>query len=333
MNKKLSLLFLMIIIITSGCTSRTNGTNDELKIDSISDYYINYYSSLLEREYRESYAAYLAIHSSGNIESFKAQHEETKKFYEFKDLNEDGIEEFSVVYNSPDNHDDYLKFNYISIYAFDSETKEVSLYLSGEYWDNLYYNKSEDVYISKFNIDEQLKNKSVNVNENIDMFGIMEFSDYYKQYTRLEHYKDRDIFILYHLNNSEILTRNEMMNGNIARDEGYKYISDLKEIKLNLNDLSEIFNMTYSDKMLESIDKKMKEDYNSDNSNLTCTSKDVDDIIKSLEQGKNVKINLDGDIKFDKQDGLQFYNKEYPYFSQYTISCGSYSRIIRISHK
>lgn len=332
MKKKLLLLVLMLIIITSGCTSKKYETNDELKIENVSDYYISYYSSLLERRYKEAYAAYLYTHSSGNIESFKAQYEKTKEFYEFKDLNDDGIEEFIVVSESYDNIDDYLKIKYINIYTFDSETKKVSLYLSGEYWDGLYYNKSKDIYISKFNLDEQLKNKSVNGNENIDIFSIMEFYDYYKQLNRLEHYKDRDIFILFNENNT-ILTRDDILNGNIARDEGYKYISDLKEIKLNLNDLSEIFDMTYDDKMLESIYKKNNGDCDTSNSNLTCTCKDIDDIINLLQQGKNLKIDRDGDIKVSSTEGNQFYNKEYPFFTEYTISCGSYSRTIRIPHK
>lgn len=93
----------------------------------------------------------------------------------------------------------------------------------------------------------------------------------------------------------------------------------LNEIKLNLKDISDIFNKAYEDSMLEYIDKKYKEN-SKNNYNLKCTNQDVDNIIKSLEKGEVVKISMDGDIKVDKQEGNQFYNKDYPYFTQYTIS-------------
>lgn len=334
--KKILLLFLLVtMLIMSGCSNKKDKSSDELKIDSITDYYISYYSSVLERNYKESYAAYLYANPNGNIESFKAQYEHPKDLYEFIDINGDGIDEFIIVIDESKSTDNFLRAKSISIYTIDKDTKKVSNYLSGDYWDNFYYNKNLNIYISKYNLDDTITNLPAGESTNFVVYSIMEFNDDLNSYVylnKIQHNTLRNIYLYSHKNN-DIFTRDEMLNGNIDIEEATKYLSDLNEIKLNLKDLSEIFNKTYEDSMLESIDKLMKGSSASSDSNLKCTIQDIDKIIKALETGQTVKINLDSDIKIDKSEGLQYYNKEYPYFSQYTISCGSYSRTIRISHK
>ena len=288
MKRKFIFILFSILFLTSGCFGKNNEEQDEIKIDNVTDYYINYYSSLLERVYKESYAGYLYSNPSGSIETFKDHFKSPKNLYEFRDITGDGIEEFILVTDESESSDDFLRAKSIDIYTIDKDTK-----------------------------------------------NIMEFNDdnnYYIYLNKLQHNTVRDIY-LYSYKNYELWTRNDLENGNISSEEARKYLSDLKEIKFNLNDMSEIFNKTYEDSMLIEIDKKMKGNSDYNNSNLKCTSTDVDKIIKTLEQGGTVRINLDGDIKIDKQEGNQFYNKEYPFFLEYTISCGSYFRTIRISHK
>ncbi len=335
MKRKFIFILFSILFLTSGCFGKNNEEQDEIKIDNVTDYYINYYSSLLERVYKESYAGYLYSNPSGSIETFKDHFKSPKNLYEFRDITGDGIEEFILVTDESESSDDFLRAKSIDIYTIDKDTKIISTYLRGEYWDNLYFNKSKNIYLSKYNLDDTIHNKPNNYSTNTVVYNIMEFNDdnnYYIYLNKLQHNTVRDIY-LYSYKNYELWTRNDLENGNISSEEARKYLSDLKEIKFNLNDMSEIFNKTYEDSMLIEIDKKMKGNSDFNNSNLKCTSTDVDKIIKTLEQGGTVRINLDGDIKIDKQEGNQFYNKEYPFFLEYTISCGSYFRTIRISHK
>ncbi len=330
MNKKFIILLLMIIFVTTGC-----GKKEKIKIESVRDYYISNYSAELEGRYATAYAAYLYTHPSGDIEGFKEGYEEGKTYYEFKDLNGDGIEEFIVIIDNSKSTDNFKQPKSITIYKIDNKTKKVSYYLTGEYWDTLYYNKSKDIYLSKYNYDDTFTNLPEGVSTNTIVYSIMELyddMDYYMYLNYMRHNTLNDTY-LYSSKHNEIFTRYELQDGNISREEGRKYLDGIEEIKLDLHNLSDIFTKTYEDSILESVDRKLKKRTDTNDKNLKCTSSDVDKIIKYLEQGKTVKVDMDGDIKVSKSEGNQFYNKQYPYFTEYYISCGSYSRTIRVSHK
>lgn len=77
--------------------------------------------------------------------------------------------------------------------------------------------------------------------------------------------------------------------------------------------------------------------YNQNNcnnqNNLSCTCSDVDNIINLLLKGEKVKVDSNMDIKISSDERIQNYNSEYPYATEYTVSCGTYSKSVRISHK
>lgn len=62
----------------------------------------------------------------------------------------------------------------------------------------------------------------------------------------------------------------------------------------------------------------------------SCTCGDVDYIANLLLQGQTVNIPTNSDIKISKSKGMQYYNQNNPEYTDYTISCGSYSKTVRV---
>ena len=62
----------------------------------------------------------------------------------------------------------------------------------------------------------------------------------------------------------------------------------------------------------------------------SCTCGDVDYIANLLLQGQTVDIPTNSDIKISKLKGMQYYNQNNPEYTDYTISCGSYSKTVRV---
>lgn len=314
MKKKIIFLVLVLMFVITGCS---NKKSEKLVTKNIEDYYIDFYSKILEQEYRSSYATYLYDNPQGNIDSFKKQYVAEKQTYAFKDVNNDNINEFIIISGSSNQNSESEKAKEIKIFTINTDTKEITKYLYGNYWDNLYYNKNNNTYVSKYND-----------SYTYDIMTPGSDGVYYMKYNLYQN-KTGNIFMI-KADGDTLFKRDELLNGNISKDEALKYISDLVEINFELKDANEIITKNLDDSILQSIEKTIK---GSDDPNLKCTSKDVDNIIKLLQDGYTVNINRNDGIIINKDEGTQFYDSVYPYFTQYTISCGSYSKTIRIPHK
>lgn len=314
MKKKIIFLVLVLMFVITGCS---NKKSEKLVTKNIEDYYIDFYSKILEQEYRSSYSTYLYDNPQGNIDSFKKQYVAEKQTYAFKDVNNDNINEFIIISGSSNQNSESEKAKEIKIFTINTDTKEITKYLYGNYWDNLYYNKNNNTYVSKYND-----------SYTYDIMTPGSDGVYYMKYNLYQN-KTGNIFMI-KADGDTLFKRDELLNGNISKDEALKYISDLVEINFELKDANEIITKNLDDSILQSIEKTTKR---SDDSNLKCSSKDVDNIIKILQDGYTVSINRNDEIIINKIEGTQFYDSVYPYFTQYTISCGSYSKTIRIPHK
>lgn len=327
MKKMLNVFLLLIIVLglTSGCGKKEE-KKEKIAILNTHDYYINYYNNLVKEDYKSEYAAYLYTTSFGTKEDFKNNyHKRRKEEYTFLDIDNDGTEEFILITYYEKN--DYFKQDYkmIDIYTIDLKTKEIRVFLSSMYHDNLYYNADKNIYLTKITnetgttgtyeiISYDIEDKAYKTKEGLN------FNDETQKY-----YKIGD-------NGGKYLTVTDIQNSEISLEEYLSYISNLKEIKLDIHNINEIYDDYIDDKLLEEIEMQIKEYEDNNSKDLKCTNKDVDNIVNLLLSGNNVMVDKNSDIKFNSKEIIQ-YNPDYPKATIYTISCGKYSKSVRISHK
>ncbi len=323
MKKFFVILLCMVLLVgITGCGNdeQTNKSNkNELIIQNIQDYYINYYNELREKYYAESYAAYKHTHIAGTKDDFKNNYYKEKiQVYAFKDINNDNIEDF-IIKTIPENDWDEKKswkiYASIEAYTIDIKTKEIEKIMDANFDDNLLYNSDKNIYLSK------LSRK----------YEYPDLTSYYIISPNEEGVYNQTKLISYFPTKKDDFFYKVLGGGNsISEDEYLSYVKDTKEIVFEYidpkNSLHEL-----DDKLLKEVDEIL--DGNSKQDNLTCSSKDVDNIIELLLRGEKVRVDSNSDIKISSDERIQNYNQEYPYATEYTISCGSYSKSVRISHK
>ena len=323
MLKKL-LLSLIIMLSLTGCTSNkeiNNKSDDKLAIKDVNDYYINYFNDLVKEDYKLSYAAYKYTNQYGSKEDFKANYKRKDQTYAFYDLNGDGTDEFALLTQHEKDENITRDYTWLDIYTIDLKTKEISKYFSAICNNNLFYNADLNVYLTKYVSETGSESYDVFAKDEKDkVYGVIA-TVYYNSNTK-KYYKIGD-------NDGKILTRYDIENSTISEEEYLKYISNLKEIKFNFKDIEDIYDNSLDDELLEEIEVEMK-GY-TDNKDLKCTNKDVDNIVNLLLSGKSVRISQYSDIKFSSREVMQYYNSSSPLATIYTISCGRYSRSVRIS--
>ena len=323
MLKKL-LLSLIIMLSLTGCTLNkeiNSKSDDKLAIKDVNDYYINYFNDLVKEDYKLSYAAYKYTNLYGSKEDFKANYKRKDQTYAFYDLNGDGTNEFALLTQHEKDENINRDYTWLDIYTIDLKTKEISKYFSAMCNNNLFYNTDLNVYLTKYVSETGSESYDVFANDEKDkVYGVIA-TIYYNSNTK-KYYKLGN-------NDGKMLTRYDIENSTISEEEYLKYISNLKEIKFNFKDIEDIYDNSLDDELLEEIEEEMNGYTN--NKDLKCTNKDVDNIVNLLLSGKSVRISQYSDIKFSSREVMQYYNSSSPLATIYTISCGRYSRSVRIS--
>ena len=321
MKKILSvfLCLIIVLVLTPGCEKKEEKkeNGEKIAIQDIHDYYINYYNNLVREYYKSDYAAYLYITPSGTREDFKNNHyRRRKEEYTFLDIDNNGTEEFILITFYEKN--DYFKQDYkkINIYTIDLKTKEIK---------NLYYNADKNIYLTKTTNETETKGTYEIISYDIEdkIYKIKESLNFDNE--NQKYYKIGD-------NGGKYLTVTDIQNSEISLEEYLSYINNLKEIKLDFHDIKNIYNDYIDDKLLEEVETQIKK-YEDNSKDLNCTDKDVDNIVNILLSGDSVIVDKNSDIKYSYRDVTQYYNYEYPRATIYTISCGKYSRSVKISHK
>ncbi len=346
----LCLLCLTLLMGITGCgkeKENNNSKQDEISIQNVEDYYINNYNDKEKNEYIKGYASYVAYNNltntSGSFQEYKESYKNSSKnrTYTFKDLNNDGIVEFILLGEIPKGELERLEDTpVIMAYTIDMETKEIKEFLDwAEYWDNLYYNSAKDIYLSQ---------RLIENNKNTGYTGYYAVS---VSSLKDKEERNRNWGEIYYDNTSEryvkstnettnglgFLTRYDWEDGNMSKEEYLEYVTDLQEIKLEFKTEGLLYWIDEIDSLDNEVLKKGEEVNNNNNNNndknLKCTKKDVDNIVEILLRGEKIRVDSNTDIKISSNERIQNYNQEYPYATEYTISCGSYSKSVRISHK
>lgn len=336
----LCLLCLTLLIGITGCgkeKENSNSKQDEISIQNIEDYYINNYNEKDKNEYIKGYASYVAYNNltntSGSFQEYKESYKNSSKnrTYTFKDINNDGIKEFILLGKIPKGELERLEDTpVITAYTIDMETKEIKEFLISDYYDNLYYNSAKDIYLSQ-KVDEN--------NKDMGYYYVSTLNQNKEDYTTGEGIHYNNISEKYLKINAEtgVLKRDDLLNGNMSKEEYLEYVNDLSEIKLEFKTEGLLYWTDEIDSLDNEVLKKGDEvnsNNNNDNDkNLKCTKKDVDNIVEILLRGEKVRVDSNMDIKINSNERIQNYNQEYPYATEYTISCGSYSKSVRVSHK
>lgn len=339
----LCLLCLTLLVGVTGCgkeKENNNSKQDEISIQNVEDYYINDYNEKAKNKYINGYASYLRRNNLNNtskvLQDYKNiyKNSSNNEKFTFKDINDDGIKEF-ILPSLIERENDYIPM--ITAYTIDMETKEIKEFLYSSYYDNLYYNSAKDIYLTR------------KVNENNENIGFYEISVSSLKNKDTINYNSGEI----HYNNTsekyvkitgettnnftKDLVRDDWLNGNMSKEEYLEYVTDLQEIKLEFKEENIFYWKDEIDSLDNEVIKKGDEVNNNNNNdndkNLKCTKKDVDNIVEILLRGEKVRVDSNMDIKISSNERIQNYNQEYPYATEYTISCGSYSKSIRVSHK
>ena len=324
MKKIFSIVLVMFFILfLTGCKEKkveenndkssntTNKESEEIKIVDSKDYYINYYIEQVIKDYQNQYISYTIANPGGSLNDLKRNIDSLYPAYTFQDLNNDNILEFILIKDRE--KDDYHLTDYkeLMIYTLNSNN-EVIPFLSGDYYDNLYYNASKDVFLTKRS------------NDNVDTYEVLIFDgSKYKTNMGISYNKVSDIYIK---ETSKILTRDELLNGNMSKEEYLSYTSGLKSYDLEFNLLETLLDKDLEDIIWEAIT------FESNNEDLNCTKEDVDKAIEIFKNGEKLSLDIGSDLKIDTTKKEQN-NKEYPYFTLNVVRCGSYFKILRISHK
>lgn len=336
----LCLLCLTLLVGVTGCgkeKENNNSKQDEISIQNIEDYYINNYNEKEKNDYIKGYASYVAYNNltntSGSFQKYKESYKNSSKnrTYTFIDINNDGIKEFILLGKIPKGELGQLEDkSVITAFTIDMETKEIKEFLISDYYDNLYYNSTKDIYLSQ-KVDEN--------NKEIGYYYVATLTKNKEEYTTGEgiHYNNTLERYVKETAETIALTRDDWLNGNMSKEEYLEYVTDLQEIKLEFKIEDLLYWIDEIDSLDNEVLKKGDEVNNNNNNdndkNLKCTKKDVDNIVEILLRGEKVRVDSNMDIKISSNERIQNYNQEYPYATEYTISCGSYSKSVRVSHK
>lgn len=180
--------------------------------------------------------------------------------------------------------------------------------------------KKENIDILKGNLSIE-EGSHVNLKDSFK-FELRKYYDEMLKYYNDKGYKEEDISTFFDLNLKIVSDNNEYYETQLLT-----ILIEVNEEYTNSSDVYIMMFKYYPDGEEVSFDTV---DICNNLEGYSCTCGDVDYIVNLLLQGQTVNIPTNSDIKISKSKGMQYYNQNNPEYIDYTISCGSYSKTVRV---
>ena len=203
------------------------------------------------------------------------------------------------------------------------------LMLSNKKQSNFSYNVELNIKSDTINKKEKYTKENINLLKKdfslIEDSFKLELKKYYNEmleYYNDKGYKEEDISTFFNL---DLKITND--NNEYYKTELLTILIEVNNEFTNSNGVSVIMLKYYPDGEEVSFDSV---NICNNLEGYSCTCGDVDYIANLLLQGQTVNIPTNSDIKISKSKGMQYYNQNNPEYTDYTISCGSYSKTVRV---